>query len=267
MKIINKLFVILTLSFSLAMGSSGAWAVPITQLGFILDASGSISTSNYNLMRSGLSSALAGLPVDGSVEISIVNYGSSVATVVSPTILTALSLGTIQAAITSHSKLGGGTDTAAAITSMTTLLTGSSVFSAADTKSLINLLTDGAPNSQNDAEAASLAAAAAGIDALSIEAIGSGVSSQSALNNMLAMAFPTPATILAVNQASNIPNPIGGSWVVPVSDFNSLAPVLAAKVIASVTPPTNQVPEPSVLALVAIGLLAGMSRRKKSKVC
>ncbi|SEO17425.1 PEP-CTERM protein-sorting domain-containing protein [Nitrosospira multiformis] len=267
MKIINKLCAILTLSFSLMLGSSAALAVPITQLGFILDASGSVSASNYNLMRSGLNSALAGLPVDGSVEISIVSYSSSTTTVVSPTILSALTLPTIQSAISSHIKSGGGTDTAEAINSMTSLLSSSSVFSDPETKSLINLLTDGVPNSQSAAVAASIAAASAGIDALSIEAIGSGVSSQSALNNMLAMTFPTPATILAVNQSSNIPNPLGGSWVVPVSDFDSLAPVLAAKVLASVTPPTNQVPEPSVLALIAIGLLSGMGiTARKGKI-
>ncbi|WP_445083150.1 PEP-CTERM sorting domain-containing protein [Candidatus Nitrotoga sp. M5] len=73
------------------------------------------------------------------------------------------------------------------------------------------------------------------------------------------MTFPTPAQILAIN-ATNIPNPIGGSWVVPVSDFTALAPVLAAKVQASIT----TVPEPSLLALFTIGLMGmGISARRR----
>ncbi len=242
--------------------SAAAWAVPVTQLGFALDASGSVSASNYNLLRSGLSAALAGLPVDGTIEITVVSYSTGNLTVVAPTVLTAATLPTIQAAINNHSKSDGGTNTSGAITGLTSLLTGSVNFGDAGTKSIINLATDGAPNSQADAEAAALASAAAGIDALSIEAIGSGVSSGSALANMQKIAFPGPAILLPVNSTS-IPNPIGQSWVVPVSDFNALAPVLAAKVQAAVNPP-NQVPEPGSIALLAIamvGMTVAMRRR------
>lgn len=214
-------------------------------------------------MRTGLNSALDNLPIDGSVEITVVRYSSGTTTVVSPTVLTAASLSGIKNSILTHSKLSGSTATHSGITSITSELTGSVNFSDPGTRSLINLLTDGAPNSQASAEAAALAAAAAGIDALSIEAIGNGVSSAAALANMLAMTFPNPAQILAVNE-TNIPNPINGSWVVPVSDFNALAAVLDAKVQASVPPPPPAVPEPSTMALFTIGLLEfNLTSRKK----
>ncbi len=238
--------------------SAAASAAPVTQLGFALDGSGSVAASDYNLLRSGLNDALAGLPVNGTVEITVVAYGGDVFTVVVPTVLTAETLPTIQAAISGHAKRGGGTATDAAIRQLTTGMVGSANFSDPNTKSIINLATDGVPNSQLAAEAAAVAAAAAGIDALSIEAIGSGVSSNSALNNMAAIAFPGPATILAVN-STNIPNPIGGSWVVPVSNFNALAPVLAAKVQAAVTP----VPEPGMLALVGMGIACLLASRRR----
>lgn len=259
MKFVTKF--LLLVATALSMLASPASASPVFQLGFALDASGSVSTTNYNLLRSGLSNAIAALPTDGSVEITIVSYSSGVATVVAPTVLTAATLTTIQTAISTHSKSSGGTNTAAAITSLTALMTGSSTFLDPQVKSIINLATDGVPNSQSAAETAAVAAFDAGIDALSIEAIGSGVSSTTALNNMAAIAFPDTVTILPVN-STDIPNPLDGSFVVPVSDFASLEPILKAKVIASVTP-TNPVPEPATALLVALGAI-GLSMRRRN---
>lgn len=249
-----------------AVGALALASLPVkaavTQLGFMLDGSGSVASSDYNLLRTGLANALASLPVDGTVEITIVAYGSGVDTVTPPTILTAASLPTIQAAINTHSKYGGGTATDAAIRSLTGLMTGSGVFSAPDTRSIMNLATDGVPNSQSAAVSAAADAFAAGIDAMGIEAIGSGVSSQSALNNMALIAFPDAVTILPVN-STNIPNPINGSFVVPVSNFSELDAVLLAKVQASVIDP-NPVPEPGSMMLMAgaLGVMVAISRRK-----
>lgn len=261
MKLI-KPFINTLLLIAIFVLPSGAFAAQITQLGFILDGSGSVTTSNYNLLRNGLKDALAALDTDGSVEITITAYGSGTSTVVAPTILTAATLPSIQSAILSHSKYGGGTDTAGAIRYTTNLMVGSAVFSDPNLRaSIINLATDGVPNSQSAAEAAAVYAFGKGIDALSIEAIGSGVNSGSALNNMLDIAFPGPAQLLAVNETS-IPNPLGKSWVVPVSDFDALAPVLKAKVIASVKPPVS-VPDPSSLMLFALGLIGlGLARKR-----
>lgn len=269
MKLIKQFFSSLLL-IAVFVLPNGAFAAQITQLGFILDASGSVSSSNYNLLRNGLSDAIAALDTDGTVEITITSYSTNTMTVVAPTLLTAASLPGIQSAIMTHGKSNGVTDTAGAIRYTTNLMTGSALFNDPDLRaSIINLATDGVPNtsglsaaaSQSAAEAAAVYAFGAGIDALSIEAIGSGVNSGSALNNMLKIAFPGPAQLLAVNE-TNIPNPLGKSWVVPVSDFDALAPVLKAKVIASVKPPVS-VPDPSSLMLFALGLIGlGLARKR-----
>lgn len=269
MKFIKQL-VAATALLGLALLPVSAFAASITQLGFILDGSGSVTTSNYNLLKTGLSDAIAALDADGSVEITVTAYGTTTKTVVAPTLLTAASLATIQNSILTHTKSGGLTDTAGAIRYTTNLLTGSAIFTNADLKaSIINLATDGQPNTSGlsiaQSQAAAVAAAqwafAQGIDGLSIEAIGSGVNSGSALNNMLQIALPGPATLLGLN-STNIPNPIGGSWVVPVSDFDALAPVLKAKVIASVKPPVS-VPESSSLILLLVGLMClGFARKR-----
>lgn len=258
MKLLRKLIAPLLVGLAATLATvSSAWAAPF-QLGFALDGSGSVSSTNYGLLQTGLSNAMAAIPDDGSIEITVVTYGSSVSTVVSPTTLTAASLAGIQNDIANHTKAGGTTNTAAAIDSLTSLMTSSAFFQDPDVNSIINLATDGFPNSQSLAEDAAQDAAAAGIDALSVEAIGNGVASQSALDDLAQIAFPDPVSILGINE-TNIPNPLDGSFVVPVSDYDALEDVLLAKVVASVTPDPTPVPVPGTLLLVLFGtLIAGL---------
>lgn len=260
----------LATSLLLSLSASSAWGVVVTQLGFALDESGSMSSSEYTMMKNGLSSALAALPQDGTVEITVVSFSTNVTTLVSPTVLTAASLGTIQAQIAADSFSDGYTNTAAAIERLRILMTGSTHFAAAS-HSFINIATDGEPTAgafcdgfwllvcigtyYDDQQAAvrrAQQAAAAGIDTISFEAIGSNSTTNSAMLQIaLAGSNGKPGSILPSNPTT-IPYPGTETFVAPVTTFSNFASVIEAKVIASVTP----VPAPAPSALLAIGLLA-----------
>lgn len=249
-------------ALTLAAASLATFAAPLTtQLGFLIDASGSIGSTNFNTMRTGYASALAALPTDGSIELTVVTFASGTATVVAPTIVTAATLPTILSAINSMAYTGGGTATDAGINAIRGLMTGSANFNR-DLNSMINIATDGAPNSTSAAIAAAVNAENAGIDALTAEAIGS--FNSNFLRDLVFSPLNGPCndcgTLLAVNATP--PNPMTSNpWVLPVNSFDDFPTAIHAKIQASV----GQVPEPGVLALMALGLVGlGFARRNRS---
>ena len=249
-------------ALTLAAASLATFAAPLTtQLGFLIDASGSIGSSNFNTMRTGYASALAALPTDGSIELTVVTFASGTATVVAPTIVTAATLPTILAAINTMVYTGGGTATDAGINAIRGLMTGSGNFSR-NLNSMLNIATDGVPNSTSAAITAAVNAENAGIDALTAEAIGSFDSNF--LRDLVFSPLNGPCndcgTLLAVNATP--PNPMTSNpWVLPVNSFDDFPTAIHAKIQASV----GEVPEPGVLTLLALGLVGlGFARRNRS---
>ena len=106
----------------------------------------------------GFRGALSSLPLDGSVEVSIVGFSSSVSTIVDKVELTAASLSSIDTALANNPKDSGGTNMAGAIQRSTSLLLGSS----APTQVII-LATDGSPNNSSNATMAANDAKNSGI--------------------------------------------------------------------------------------------------------
>jgi hypothetical protein len=118
------------------------------QLGFILDGSGSISATNWNLMVKGLSSIVTGgtFPKDGSVELTIVQVGAGQAkVVVGPVVVTAASASSIATDISKIAQLGGGTPLACGFICLADAMFNSPDF-ISDKKQIINIITDGEPN-------------------------------------------------------------------------------------------------------------------------
>ena len=238
-------------ALTLSLLASFSHAVPTTQLGFLIDQSGSIGAADFAIMRSGIASAFTALPTDGTVEVTVAKFGTTVETVISPTVVTAGNLAGLIASINAMVQAGGSTDMAAGITSIAGLMTGSTNYSAG-LASMINLATDGIPNSLAGTITAATNARNNGIDALTVEGIGAGVN----LGNIQDFVFSPlggPSNnfgvVLPVNSLP--PNPMTSlPWVVPVNSFDDFGGVLTAKIQTA----TGQVPEPGTLALLGLAM-------------
>ncbi|MFO7537130.1 MAG: PKD domain-containing protein, partial [Chloroflexota bacterium] len=151
------------------------------QLCLALDGSGSISGSEWLLMTGGIANAVRDSSImswNGSVELSIVQFGSSQArTELEPVII--LGETTAQAVadqIEAIPQIGGNTPMAAGVDQCTALITGSPYFTAAS-KRVINVPNDGMPNVGSPdgltaAVNARIAAVEAGVHEVNAEGIG-----------------------------------------------------------------------------------------------
>jgi hypothetical protein len=262
-------------SLTTALAAPAAWSATIVDLGFLLDGSGSVSAADYTRARNGLADAMALIPVTGDVtyRVGVVSFGSNAVTNLAPTVLTADTLDFVQTTIRTGPRASGTTAIASGIDRLVADFADIGPLGAI---SLINITTDGVPNVRRDISRqrganaledtllAAQDARAAGWDGISVEAVGSGVSSNSAISFLLSLASPGDAVALLASDViagnASLTNPTTTGFVLRVNDFDAYPDAILAKVQRVVDDTTPTPPDVAPIPLPAAGwlLLAGL---------
>ena len=248
----NKLFKKAAMALAVAGMCSAGSAQAVTQLGFILDESGSIGSGNYDIIKNGLANAINTLvPTTGEYEISVVSFASGSQTLVNHVLIDSIAARTAVAnLILADTYTGGTTAMNLGFSTLASVLAGSTLQIGT---SYVNLATDGIPDDQTAATNARNALILAGIDNISIEAIGAGVNA-AYLQNTICYPGPCDNTV----PFNNFPNQ---GFYLAVANAQGYADAIGYKIQVV----TNQTPEPESLALMSIGamgLLLAARRRK-----
>lgn len=222
-----------------ALAPFSASAAPITELALVVDASGSINNSEWTLQMNGYANAINNVvPVDGTVGISVIRFGSSASVVRS---MTSIDDGADRTSLANFflglSQTGNGGTTCISCG----IIQAESSFSGSAQRSIIDVSTDGGWNT--------------GVNPAGDQSI-------------------TGTSAWAVeNGAADVVNAIGvgtgfapnfaygtGSFSLLAASFTDFQDTIEDKLRREV----STVPEPATLSLLGLGLMgiAGMRRKR-----
>jgi len=109
----------------------------------VLDASGSISTNDFGLMKSFLSRLVGRLDIDsGNTRVGLVTYSTNIGTTINLNAYS--SVVSLRSAISSLAYSGGYTNTSAALAFVRTTMLTSVAGDRSDVPNVVVILTDGA---------------------------------------------------------------------------------------------------------------------------
>ena len=197
------------------------------QIGMALDNSGSIGSTNWQTIVNGVADAVNNstcVPHDGTVELTVVSFPGGLH--VGPVVITSTNATAIANSIRAIPYNGLGTPMGAGITTTANAMSGSPHFDPA-IKQVINIATDGAPNSAANAITARNNAIATlqmtdGQDEIDAEGIGGNVNINWLRDNI---AYPQPGNIATLGDPdSYIPG-----WVCVVANAQQFAESMCEK--------------------------------------
>ena len=237
------LIVALGIAVTLGIGSK-AEAGPI-QLGFILDSSGSIGTTGWNTMRTGLANAiLSEIPLGGLYEVSVVTFSAALGQTIGNVVVTdAASRTALAGQVAALNYLGSTTNFAAAFGAMAGLLNPAS-------KSYVNFATDGQDTVDTANTVPKLDLLKAVADNISVEGIGTGIDTGFLQGTVC---YPGPCDLTS---PYNFPTQ---GFYVGVADAQGYADAIGNKIQTVVTAPDPG----SSLLLLGMGLVALRAWRKR----
>ncbi len=183
------------------------------QIGILVDGSSSITDTQFDLIKNTLAFAIEGariLPLDGTVEITFVEFSDTDATVVvAPTVLNSQTATTIASQIREMVRGGGGTPLWLGLDLITDQMTNNLRRPTQPRDTLlqvINIITDGQPQIPNDgilpdqgnqlSLTARNRALSRGIDEISVEAVGIGRTNTPFRQFLLSFVWPQPGVLI-----------------------------------------------------------------------
>jgi hypothetical protein len=263
-------------ALALALSCAAAQPAPTTQLGLLVDASGSVNSQVYQTLLQGAYTAVDAMPTDGSIELTIMKFSTVVSPSMMPTVLTSATkplvlniltgLRSTQDVALSNNHLG--------IQAISQAMTSSGHF-APGIRSIISILTDGdVPGNQTATTNAALVAEVAGIDALTAVVAGDRAfwSGNAGLNYTASLVFSplcaatsTQCGAVFASGATPTDPMTGAGWVALSSTSGDVARGIGAN-LAPRTVLVSSVPEPGSLALVGLALVALTLNGRRRKV-
>ena len=201
----------------------------------LLDGSGSISNSDFQLELDGtiaaLNAAIVG-PSFGPLRITVIQFGSNSVVECQTMVNSQATLNTLTACIAGIVKDDGGTSMAAAYNTVTAEL-GISPLVGVNDRSIVDLVTDGAPNSPASTTTAVAAAVAAGLDSNVALAVGGGA------NTAFLASITHPGASPGPIDPNPIPDPLVEGFVLTVVGFQQFEDAMKQKFdVIVVKPPT-----------------------------